>query len=375
MKYYVIAGEASGDLHGANLLSGLKKLDAQASFRCWGGDKMKAEGADVVKHIRDLAFMGFAEVLMNIRTISKNLRFCKEDIVNYQPDVLILIDYPGFNLRIAEYAHQKGIKVFYYISPSVWAWKEGRVEIVKRAVDKMFVILPFEKPFYAKHNCEVDYEGHPLIDEIEKIKNEIPSFESFISENKLSGKPLIAFLPGSRKQEIKTMLPVMLNMQKHFPDHEIVIAGAPNLNEAYYNSICDIGNTRIVSGKTYQLLHHSKAGIIKSGTSTLEAALFNLPQVCCYAGNAATIWIARRLAKVKYISLPNLIMDKPVVKELIQQDLNEELLKQELQLLVTEGNYRNEMLENYKKLKQVLGGSGASERIAKKMYSYLTATN
>ncbi|MDP2388597.1 MAG: lipid-A-disaccharide synthase [Bacteroidota bacterium] len=375
MKYYIIAGEASGDLHGANLLSELKKLDSQAAFRCWGGDKMKAEGAEVVKHISELAFMGFAEVLLNIRTIAKNLKFCKEEILKHRPDVLILIDYPGFNLRIAEFAHKNGIKVFYYISPTIWAWKESRVEIVKRAVDKMFVILPFEKPFYAKHNCEVDYEGHPLIDEIEKIKKEIPSLEDFVKENKLSGKPIIACLPGSRKQEIIKMLSVMLTMQKHFPDHELVIAGAPNLSEEYYNSICPLNGTKIISGKTYHLLHHAKAGMIKSGTSTLEAALFNVPQVCCYLGNAATVWVAKKIAKVQWISLPNLIMGKEVIKELIQGELNETKLKAELQLLIQEGEYRNEMLYTYTQLNQLLGGKGASERIAKKMYSYLITKN
>ena len=375
MKYYIIAGEASGDLHGANLLSELKKLDSQASFRCWGGDKMKAEGAEIVKHISELAFMGFAEVLLNIKTITKNIKFCKEEILNHRPDVLILIDYPGFNLRIAEFAHKNGIKVFYYISPTIWAWKESRVEIVKRAVDKMFVILPFEKPFYAKHHCDVDYEGHPLIDEIEKIKKEIPSFEDFVKENKLSGKPIIACLPGSRKQEIIKMLSVMLTMQKHFPDHELVVAGAPNLSEEYYNSICSLNGTKIISGKTYHLLHHAKAGLIKSGTSTLEAALFNVPQVCCYSGNAATVWIAKKIAKVKWISLPNLIMGEEVVKELIQEELNETKLKAELQLLLQEGEYRNAMLNTYAQLNQLLGGKGASGRIAKKMYSYLITKN
>ncbi len=375
MKYYVIAGEASGDLHGANLLSELKKLDSEASFRCWGGDKMQSEGAVIAKHIKDLAFMGFVEVLMNIRTITKNIRFCKEDILNHRPDVLILIDYPGFNLRMAEFAHKHGIKVFYYISPTIWAWKEGRVEIVKRAVDKMFVILPFEKPFYAKHNCEVDYEGHPLIDEIEKIKKEIPSYDNFIKENKLSGKPIIACLPGSRKQEISKMLSVMLKMQNHFPDHELVIAGAPNLSEEYYNSICNLNGAKIISGKTYHLLHHAKVGLIKSGTSTLEAALFNLPEVCCYSANATTIWIARQFVKIKYFSLPNLIMDKKVITELLQGELTETNLKNELQLVIQEGEHRTAMLDNFAQLNQMLGGTGASERIAKKMYSYLTIKN
>ncbi|MCD6068522.1 MAG: lipid-A-disaccharide synthase [Bacteroidetes bacterium] len=375
MKYYVIAGEASGDLHGANLLAELKKLDANASFRCWGGDKMKAEGAEVVKHIKDLAFMGFVEVLLNIRTIARNIRFCKEDLVKHKPDVLILIDYPGFNLRIAEFAHSKGISVFFYISPTIWAWKESRVEIIKRSVDHMFVILPFEKAFYAKHNCVVDYEGHPLVDEVEKIKTQIPAFDIFVKENGLSGKPLIACMPGSRKQEIKVMLAAMLKLRNDFPAYEFVVVAAPNLPEEYYRSVTDLGQTKLLYNKAYQVLQHAHAGLIKSGTSVLEAALFHLPQVCCYYGNGITIWIAKRLAKVKYISLPNLILDKPVVTELIQEDMNYERMKSELHALVNDPSKRNEMEAEYKRLDEVLGGSGASERIAKKMYEYLIKEN
>jgi lipid-A-disaccharide synthase len=375
VKYYVIAGEASGDLHGANLLAELKKLDPQAAFRCWGGDKMKAEGANIVKHIKDLAFMGFVEVVMNIRTIKKNIDFCKKDILDYKPDVLILVDYPGFNLRMAEYAHSKGVKVFFYISPSVWAWKESRVEIIKRAVDHMFVILPFEKPFYAKHNCVVDYEGHPLVDEVEKVKKQLPSFDAFVKENGLTGKPLITCMPGSRKQEIKVILPAMLNLRKDFPDYEFVIGAAPNLPESYYRSVADLGETKLLYSKAYPAMYHSKAGLIKSGTSVLEAALFHLPQVCCYAGNAISIWIAKRVANVKYISLPNLILDRPVVTELIQEDMNYERMKQELNGLLNDAGRRKKMEEEYAKLDQVLGGPGASERIAKKMYGYLINKN
>lgn len=371
MNYYFIAGEASGDLHAANLMSELKKLDSAAHFRCWGGDRMKSEGGEIIKHIKDLAFMGFAEVVMNLRTISNNLKFCKEDILKHKPDALVLVDYPGFNLRIAEYAKKHGLRVYYYISPSVWAWKESRVEIVKRAIDKMFVILPFEKPFYAKHQCEVDYEGHPLLDEIEKVRQHIPTKEQFIKENNLSGKPIIACLPGSRKQEVKKILPAMLNQIKHFPEYEFVVAAAPNISSDFYYSLGDFKNVKLLIGKTYELLQHSHAGLIKSGTSTLEAALFNLPEVCCYAANSITVWIAKRIAKVKYVSLPNLIMDKPVIRELLQEDMNEELMKQELLSIVKEGTKREEMLANFKTLTQMLGGTGASKRVAQKLYTYL----
>lgn len=372
MKYYIIAGEASGDLHAANLMNELKKFDSQATFRCWGGDRMKAEGGDIIKHIKELAFMGFAEVLMNIKTIKRNIDFCKKDILEHKPDALLLVDYPGFNLRIADYAKANGIHVYYYISPSVWAWKESRVEIVRRAVDKMFVILPFEKPFYAKHNIDVDYEGHPLLDEIEKVKLTIPTKEEFIKQNNLSGKPIIACLPGSRKQELKVILPAMIKQIKHFPEYEFVVAAAPNLALENYTSFEGLQNIKLVTGNTYELLHHAHAGLIKSGTSTLEAALFNLPEVCCYAGNPISVWIAKRIANVKYISLPNLIMDKLVVKELIQEDMNEVRMKEELKALVNEGETRTSMLNDFSKLKEMLGSKGASERIAKKLFTYVT---
>lgn len=358
-------------MHGANLLSGLKKYDPDANFRCWGGDKMKEAGAEIIKHIKDLAFMGFAEVLLNIRTIASNLKFCKQDILNFSPDVLILIDYPGFNLRIAEFAHKAGIKVFYYISPSVWAWKENRVELIKKYIDRMFVILPFEKAFYAKHNYLVEFEGHPLMDEMEKIKNNLPSQKEFISNNGLSGKPLIACMPGSRKQEVRAMLPAMLKLKSDFPAYEFVIAAAPNLPLEFYSSIADLGETKLIYDQTYALLNSASAGLIKSGTSVLEAALFHLPQVCCYYGNALTIAIAKRLAKVKYISLPNLILDKPVVKELIQQDMSYENMKAELKSLLFDDERKKKILQDYNELDELLNGNGVSDRIAKKIVGYL----
>jgi lipid-A-disaccharide synthase len=375
LKYYIIAGETSGDMHAANLMYEIKKLDTNANFRCWGGDMMEKEGGVIVKHIKDLSFMGFVEVLMNIRTISKNLKFCKTDLLSYQPDALILVDFPGFNLRIAQFAKKNGLKVFYYISPSVWAWKESRVEIIKKSVDKLFAILPFEKDFYKKHNCDVDYEGHPLIDQIEKLKKQFSTREKFITDNNLNGKKIIACLPGSRKQEIIKLLPEMSKQQQFFPDFEFVIACAPNLSDEFYLSILKNNQIKLLRNKTYELMHHSHAGIIKSGTSTLEAALFNLPEVCCYKGNPISIWIARKVAKVKYISLPNLIMNKLLIKELIQENLNELQLKSELENIIYDINYRNKLQEDYTYLKELLGGPGASKRIAEKLVNFYLQKN
>ncbi|MFL5752875.1 MAG: lipid-A-disaccharide synthase [Bacteroidia bacterium] len=375
MRYYIISGEASGDLHASNLVRELRLLDADAKIQGWGGDLMEQQGVKLVKHYRDLAFMGFAEVLFNLRTILKNIDFCKKDLLAYKPDVLILVDYPGFNLRIAKFAHEHGIKVFYYISPSVWAWKESRVKLIKEAVDKMFVILPFEKPFYAKHNYVVDYAGHPLLDAIEQKKIEFTTREQFIQQNKLNDKPLIAILPGSRKQEISAMLPVMMNVAKQFPQFQFIIAGSPGLPESYYQQYLSGSDLRIIFGKTHEILHHSYAGLIKSGTSTLEAALYDVPQVVCYKGNAVSIWIAKRLANVKYFSLVNLIMDKPVVKELLQEEMNEETLKAEFTKIRSETGERKAMLKDYEQLRQDLGNSGASKRLAALMYGYLKNKN
>ena len=369
MKYYIIAGEASGDLHASNLMKELHSVDSSASFRCWGGDLMKAQGAEIIKHYRDLAFMGFTEVLMNIKTILANIEFCKNDILKYKPDVLILVDYPGFNLRIAEFAKKHNIKVYYYISPQIWAWKQSRVHKIKRVVDKMFVILPFEKEFYKKFDCEVDFVGHPLLDAVQNYKSE---------ENTLhlkSSLPVIALLPGSRKQEINTMLPLMLTMQQYFPNYQFVIAGAPSQTEEFYKTyLSEKDNVQIVFNKTYQLLQVAKAALVTSGTATLETALFGVPEVVCYKGGTISYLIARQLIKVKYISLVNLIMDKEIVKELIQAELNESNLKIELEKLLVDST-RNEMLKNYSELTQKLGGVGASKKAAQLMYSYLTNSN
>lgn len=367
MKYYIIAGEASGDLHASNLIKELKKRDSNANFRCWGGDLMQKQGATLVKHYKDLAFMGFVEVLLNIKTILQNLAFCKKDVLNYQPDVLILVDYPGFNLKIATWAKINNIKVFYYISPQIWAWKQNRVHKIKRYVDKMFVILPFEKDFYARFDVNVDFVGHPLLDAID---NRTPApFEEFCKQNNLPNKPIIALLPGSRKQEIHTMLPIMLSVVKNFPDYQFVVAGAPSQDADFYQSYLSKQVT-LIENKTYALLEHATAALVTSGTATLETALFKVPQVVCYKGNFISYQIAKAVIKVNYISLVNLIADKELVKELIQKELNTTQLKQELTKLVTP-THRNEIFQEYEQLQQKLGGVGASERTAELMITYL----
>jgi lipid-A-disaccharide synthase len=367
MKYYIIAGEASGDLHGSNLINELKKLDPSASIRCWGGDKMQAAGGDLVKHYRDLAFMGFAEVLMNLRTILRNLRFCKEDIANNQPDVLILIDYPGFNLRIAKWAHELGIKVIYYISPQVWAWKENRVKMMKQCIDKMLVILPFEKDYFEKKwDWGVEYVGHPLVQVVESSMLEV-------GRSRLSDKPIVALLPGSRKQEIMKKLPVMLEVSKSFQDHQFIVAKAPAVEDAFYNDLLkSYSNVSTVANQTYDLLLQAKAALVTSGTATLETALFGVPEVVCYKGSPISYQIAKRVIKVKYISLVNLIMDKLVVKELIQDELTPQNLKRELQQLLFDEKRRNELKNDYAALKQLLSKGGhASEKAAQSITEFL----
>jgi lipid-A-disaccharide synthase len=361
MKYYIIAGEASGDLHGSNLIKEIKKLDDAADIRCWGGEKMQEAGATVVKHYRDLAFMGFVEVIKNIRTIFKNLSFCKKDIAGYQPDVLILIDYPGFNLRIAEWAKQQGIKVVYYISPQIWAWKENRVHGIKKNVDKMLVILPFEKDFYKKWNFEVDYVGHPLVKVIEDFRaarKKLPAADH---------KKIIALLPGSRKQEILTKLPIMLKVANHFPGYRFMVAKAPGLqNEFYDELLAPYKNVGYVSNQTYELLSSSEAAIVTSGTATLETALFEVPEVICYKGSKISYEIAKRLVKIKFICLVNLIMDKEVVKELIQDDVTEKNLVLELNKLLTDPNKKQQLENDYRSLKELLSAGGnASANAAK----------
>ena len=375
MQYYIIAGEASGDLHGSNLIKELQLLDANAGFRCWGGDKMEAAGATLVKHYKDLAFMGFIEVVMNLGTIFKNLDFCKKDILVYKPDVLILIDYPGFNLRIAKWAKQQGIKVIYYISPQVWAWKEIRVKGIKKCVDKMLVILPFEKEFYKKWNYEVEYVGHPLVQVIEEFKaNQLNNLTANqLIEPSLENKNIIALLPGSRKQEILIKLPIMLQVASKFTDYHFVVAKAPGLDENFYNELlAPYKNVSSVVNKTYELLSQSKAALVTSGTATLETALFNVPEVICYKGSSVSYQIAKRLIKIKYICLVNLIMDKEIVKELIQVELTVENIKTELNKILVDVNTLQQLQKDYTDLKTLLSkGGNASANAAKSIYTYL----
>jgi lipid-A-disaccharide synthase len=392
MKYYIIAGEASGDLHGSNLIKELQKLDSSANIRCWGGDLMQSTGAKLVKHYRDLAFMGFAEVIMNLKTILNNLKFCREDILQFNPDVLILIDYPGFNLRIAEWAkkltaHSSRLtaKIVFYISPQVWAWKESRVPKMKKTIDKMIVILPFEKDYYKKKwNWDVDYVGHPLVEVVEKFK-----VESLTSDeqsrlnlkhetlnNQQQTKNLIALLPGSRKQEIAKKLPIMLAVSKAFTQYQFVLAKAPSVDDEFYAAFMQrYTNVSSVRNKTYELLMQSSAALVTSGTATLETALFGVPEVVCYKGSNISYQIAKRVIKIKYISLVNLIMDKLVVKELIQNDLTVSNLTNELTELLFNYKRQEQMKKDYADLKNILSAGGnASANAAKIIFDLMHAS-
>jgi lipid-A-disaccharide synthase len=370
MKYYLIAGEASGDLHGSYLIKALTKADPAADFRCWGGDLMQAAGANLQKHYRDLAFMGFVEVLLNIRTILGNFKACKTDVLAYQPDVLILVDYPGFNLRMAKWAKQQGIKVFYYISPQIWAWHSSRVHQIKANVDEMFVILPFEQDFYAKYGMEVNFVGHPLLDVVHDHKAD-PDFRR---KNQLSDQPIIALLPGSRKQEISRMLSVLLATADHFPGYQFVVAGAPSQDKDYYLSLfAKLGRknkVHLVEGQTYTLLQNAEAALVTSGTATLETALLECPQIVCYRGSSISYAIAKRLINVKYISLVNLIMDEELVLELIQDEFNVKQTTQALTNLLKTGE-KERIAKGYQHLKTKLGDGGAAVRCAKTMVDRL----
>lgn len=368
MKYYIIAGEASGDLHGSNLMKALLKQDNKAEIRFWGGDLMNMVGGTLVKHYKERAFMGFVEVFMNLRKILGMISFCKKDISNFHPDVLILIDNSGFNLRIASWAKPLGFSTHYYISPQVWASRANRVEKIKRVVDHMYVILPFEKEFYKKHDYQVTFVGHPLIDAIADIKQVDET--NFRKQHNLSDKPIIALLPGSRKQEISKMLSVMLSLIDDFSDYEFVIAGAPSQRLDFYTTIIGSKNISFVDNKTYDLLSISYAALVTSGTATLEAALFKVPQVVCYKGNLISYQIAKRIITLRFISLVNLIMDKEVVKELIQNDFTKKNLKRELHKIL-DANHRTALFEAYYLLEQKLGGKGASEKTATSIVSNL----
>ena len=371
MKYYIIAGEASGDLHGSNLVASIRQKDPAAKIRAWGGEKMRRNGANVVKNYHDLAFMGFVEVVMNLKTILKNIKYCKKDITEFKPDALILIDYPGFNLKIAKWAKKKGFKVFYYISPQVWAWKRRRVHTIKKVVDKMLCILPFEKKFYDNYDVDCQFVGHPLLDEIAKI--EPVDKQKFYKANRLNPKKeIIALLPGSRKQEVIRMLTVMLDVVKMFPSYQFVVACAPSLPVSYYKKIIgEKANVRLVLNRTYQLLQLSSAAVVTSGTATLETALLDVPEVVCYKANKISYLIARQVAKVKYICLVNLIMDRLVVKELIQNDMTANNIRDELQSLLNSSKRQKKLLEEYEELKYVLGNAGASDRAAETIISYV----
>ncbi len=360
MKYYIICGEASGDLHGANLIKAIKQLDAAAQFRVWGGDLMEAHGAVNVNHIKERAFMGFGEVLKNIFKIKVFLTLAKKDILYYKPDRLVFIDYPGFNLRIAEWAHKLGFKTHYYISPKVWAWNTKRALRIKRIIDYLYVIFPFEVDFYKKYNYDVHYVGNPLADAISEFKPDL----DFKNKNNFDLKPVIALLPGSRIQEIDSILPVMLNsIESYKENYTIALAVAPNFDLTFFNKFEKIKGIRFIIDNTYNLLTISKAALVTSGTATLETALLNVPQVVCYKTSGFNYAIAKRLIKVEFISLVNLIIGKEICKELVQNELNEKNIRNELDKILNEPG-RTEVLKNYKELKAIVGGSGASMRVA-----------
>ncbi|CAH0250833.1 MULTISPECIES: lipid-A-disaccharide synthase [unclassified Pedobacter] len=369
MKYYLVAGEASGDLHGANLMKALKAEDGEAVFRYFGGDKMQAEGGELVKHYADMAFMGFTEVILNLRTIFKNLKACKNDIIQWKPDVLILIDFPGFNLKIAEFAKANGIKVCYYISPKVWAWNQKRVLKIKKVVDHMFCILPFEVDFYKEWGMQVDYVGNPLLDEIAQFTPDL----NFRENHQLGDGKIIVLLPGSRKQEIERLLSVMLSVTENHPDYIFAIAAAPTFTESYYRQFTGDKKIHLLFNSTYNLLHHAHAAIVASGTATLETALFKVPQVVIYKGGTISIAIARMLVKIKFISLVNLIVNKKIVTELIQEDCNTQKVNGELEIILT-GEGRNEMLKHYDELLLLMGKPGASAKTARLITTYLHKT-
>lgn len=367
MKYYLIAGEASGDLHGSNLMKALKLKDPEAEFRYFGGDLMKAVSPGLAMNYSEMAFMGFVEVIANLNTIFKNIKTAKQDILNFQPDVVILIDFPGFNMKIAEFAKNKGFRVFYYISPKVWAWNQKRVLKIKKFVDRMFCILPFEVAFYKKWGMDVDYVGNPILDAIASN----PPDELFKITHNLDVRPIIALLPGSRKQELQRVLPEMVRTADRFPGYQFVIAGAPSFCEADYTGYLDGRKIPVIFNATYNLLIHSKAAVVTSGTATLETALLKIPQLVVYKGNPVSIAIARMLVKIKHISLVNLVMDQTIVKELIQEDCNSGKIGDELDLILNDPLYRTEMLINYDELAIRMGDSGASGRAAGLMLGYL----
>jgi lipid-A-disaccharide synthase len=364
MKYFIIAGEQSGDLHGSNLIRELVRQDAGAEIRCWGGDMMESAGALLLMHYRKLAFMGFVEVVRNLRSIARNLSLCRRHIKEFDPDVVILIDYPGFNFRMAEFAHNSGYKVFYYISPKIWAWNEGRVKLVRRFVDRMYIIFPFEVEFYKKHGIEVRYRGNPLLDETEKKIRALPGKTELRKSLELSDKPVIALLAGSRRSEVGQVLPEMIRIIDNFPDYQFVLAGVNNLPDDLYLNIIGQAPVKLIKGRTYEILSVSEAALVTSGTATLETALFGIPQVVCFKGDFISMLIAWIVIKVKYISLVNLIAGYEAVTELVQYSLNSRNLTRELTSVLPGGAKREKIFNEYRNIREILGPEGASERVA-----------
>ena len=375
MKYYIIAGEASGDLHASNLMQAIKDKDENAEFRFFGGDLMQQVGGTLVKHYRELAFMGFVPVLLNLKTILRNLEICKKDIVKFVPDVVILVDYPGFNLKIAKYLKQNtSIPVTYYISPKIWAWKEYRIKDFKKYVDQMLCILPFEVDFYKKHNYPVSYVGNPTVDAIEKRENKDQTFQDFIELHKLDDKPIIAILAGSRKQEIEDNLPHMLKAIEVFKSHQVVIAGAPGIDKSFYDKTLQNNNATLLFGQTYNILAQANVALVTSGTATLETALLNVPQVVCYKTPIPNLiyWVFKNMLHTPYISLVNLIADKKVVRELFAKFFSVENIHDEIEKLLFDPEYRKNMLSEYKLIQEKLGTENASDKAAKLIYDRLT---
>ena len=372
MKYFVIAGEASGDLHGSNLIREIMKNDPEAVFGIVGGDLMSEQGGEPILHYRKMAFMGIWEVVKNFRQVNRNFKICKKALVDFQPDLVILIDYPGFNLRMAKFAKLIGYKVIYYISPKLWAWNSKRVIKIKKYVDRMLVILPFEVGFYKQFDYKVDYVGNPLLDAIEQKKPDLPGLKSFIEENQLESKPIITVMAGSRKHEISTSLPVMLKLQAHFPGYQFVVAAAPSVEKEFYEKYLKNSAFRIVYNQTYALLSNSFAALVNSGTATLETAVFDVPQVVCYKVAPVSAFLIRMVIRVPYVSLVNLIMNEKVVQELLQNDFNEENLVKELQKITSDEENRREMMKKYRELKDMLGQKGASQRAASLINHYIT---
>ncbi len=371
MRYFIIAGEQSGDLHGSNLIMSLAEADKNSEIYCWGGDLMEAAGAKLLMHYRHTAFMGFVSVLRNLGTIKKNLSRCKQQILELKPDVVIFIDYPGFNLRIAEFAKSSGFRTFYYISPKFWAWNEGRVRKVQKFIDRMFIIFPFEVDFYKKHGISVEYHGNPLVDETEKKLAALPQSNEIFRSFGMEPQPVIALLAGSRRHEIEMVLPEMIKLVKYFPEYKFILAGVKNIPEEFYRKIIGNEDVILVTDKTYEILHVARAALVTSGTATLEAALLGTPQVVCYKAGFLEALIAWAVIKVKYISLVNLIMNAEIVRELVQYDLTEKNLLSELKLILPGGDRRERIISGYEALKLKLGPSGASGRIAGEMVAEL----